>query len=284
MTRPVYTNLEQGRVLRVLPDLFRARELLADLIWKDIRIRYRYAVMGFLWAVLEPLIMMAVLTFVFSLVFRMKVEALGIESGRQYAVFVLSGLIPWQFFSTAVSRAARSLVDNRNLVNKVHFPREVIPLSAIGVAFVNFLIGSVLLLGVFALLMGRLPGANAAWVLAVFPIQLALVVGLALFFSAANAFFRDVAYMVDAALLFGFYATPVFYAPSLVSEHVSESLLRVYMLNPLAGLFSAYRDALFLDHAPSVEQLWPPAAISAAVLAVGVVFFRKRAAVLADYL
>lgn len=284
MSAAHYTNRDPGRVSRLLPDLLRSRELLLDLVWKDVKVRYRYAAMGFLWAVLEPLFMMLVLTFVFSMVFRMEVPGLGVENGRHYAAFVLTGLIFWQFFSTALSAATRSLVDNRDLVKKVYFPREVIPLSAIGVSLVNLAIGFVLMLIVFTVLMGRLPLLGLLYVLPVFAIQLLLVVGLALLFSAANASFRDVAYMVDAALLFGFYATPVFYWISLVEERLPDWLYALYLANPMAGLIVSYRLALFNQTLPPAVFLLWPLIFALAAMTAGVLVFRRNAPRFADNL
>ena len=278
-----YTDAYQSQLRRILPELIRSRELLFDLIWKDIRVRYRYAAMGFLWAVLEPLVMMVILTFVFAVAFKGRIEEYGIESGREIAVFVLSGLIPWQFFSTALTSATRSLVDNRDLVKKVHFPREVIPLSAIGVAVVNYLIGAVLLLTLFTVLMGRLPGWGIVWLPLLFAIQFVLVCGLGLLFSSANAFFRDVAYMVESAVLFGFYATPIFYPPSLVEANVPD-LYWLYQLNPMVGLVTAYREALFTNAAPNLYGIAWPALFAVTALLTGAIVFRKNASRLADNL
>ena len=283
MGAPYYTHTYPRQLSRLLPDLIRGRRLLWDLVWKDVKVRYRYAALGFLWAVLEPLLMMLVLTFVFSIVFKMLVPELGVDSGREYAVFVLSGLIFWQFFSNALSTASKSLVDNRDLIKKVYFPREVVPLASIGVAFVNFIIGFVLLLVVFTLLMQRVP-FGLPWILIPLAIQCALIVGLALIFAAGHANFRDVGYMVDAALLFLFYASPVFYWPSLVAERLSGFWYTLYSVNPMVGLLTAYRHALFLDELPQPGVLIWPAIFAVVALVTGVVVFRRSAPTLADHL
>lgn len=283
MGKLFYTNAHQHQLLRVVPDLIRGRELLMDLVWKDVRVRYRYALMGFLWAVLEPLLMMVILTFVFSVAFKGRAEEHGIVTGRGYAVFILCGLVPWQFLSTALTSATRSLVDNANLVKKVYLPREVVPLAAVGVALVNLVIGAVLLVVVYVVLMGQLPGAGLVWLPVVFVIQLVLVAGLGLLLSCAHAHFRDVAYMVDAGLLFGFYATPIFYPPSLV-EQAFPSLYRWYMLNPMAGLVTAYRQVLFDNRFPELGLVLWPAAVAVGLLVLGTVVFRRNAPTLSDNL
>jgi len=289
MSNTFYTNAHQSQIQRLIPDLIRARQLLMDLIWKDIRVRYRYAAMGFAWAILEPLIMMLVLTFVFSVVLKLRFDEMGAGGGPGYAaVFILTGLIAWQFLATSLTSATTSLVDNRSLITKVNFPREVIPLATIGVAIVNLAVGSLLLLVLYLLLVGGFPGLGLIWLVVVFLIQLALVMGLALLCSTFNASFRDVSYMVNAALLFGFYATPVFYQPGLVRDALTdrglEAFYPIYFLNPMAGLITGYRQALFDGRLPDLIYLAWPALCAAGVLALGIVMFRKRSPTLADQL
>jgi homopolymeric O-antigen transport system permease protein len=284
-----YTNAHQSQLRRLLPDLIRSRELLLDLVWKDIRVRYRYAVMGFLWAVLEPLIMMVVLTFVFSVVFRLRFQGInGDASSGETAVIILTGLIAWQFFATALASATSSLTDNRALITKVNFPREVIPLSTVGIALVNFAIGFVLLLIVYVLLLGKIPGSMIIWIPAIFAIQFVLVTGLGMLFACLNAAFRDVGYMVNAGLLFGFYATPIFYQTTLVQNELNnrgwDILYTLYFINPMAGIVTAYREILFYNHLPSWQLMaWP---IISAILAllIGAVYFRRHAPTLSDIL
>ncbi|PCJ54712.1 MAG: hypothetical protein COA73_14090 [Candidatus Hydrogenedentota bacterium] len=245
--------------------------------------------MGFLWAVLEPLFMMIVLTFVFSVVFQLRFQGInGDASSGETAVIILTGLIAWQFFATALASATSSLTDNRALITKVNFPREVIPLSTVGIALVNFAIGSCLLLIVYTLLLGKLPGATIIWLPAIFAIQFVLVTGLGMLFSCMNAAFRDVGYMVNASLLFGFYATPIFYQTTLVQTELSnrgwDILYTLYFLNPMAGIVTAYREILFYNQVPSWQLLaWP---ILSAILAltVGTIYFRKHAPTLSDIL
>ena len=289
MSNAFYTNTHQGQLRRVVPDLIRARQLLLDLIWKDIRVRYRYAAIGFAWAVLEPLFMMLVLTFVFSVVFDLNFNKLGTDSGFGFnAVFILTGLLAWQFLSTSLTAATTSLVDNEDLVTKVGFPREVIPLSTVGVSTVNLVIGSILLLALYALFVGGIPGVAVLWVLPIFAVQLSLVVGLGLLCSTFNAYFRDVSYMVNALLLFGFYATPIFYEPGMVKEKLTEGglgwLYTVYYANPMVGLVTSYRQVLFESRAPDPAILIWPIVCAFGVLLFGAMMFRKHSPTIADEL
>jgi ABC-type polysaccharide/polyol phosphate export permease len=292
MSNALYTEAHPRSVARVLPDLIRARELLLDLVWKDLRVRYRYAAMGFLWAVIEPLVMTLVLTFVFTLL-------AGAKGGLgRNGLMVLCGYLAWQFFATTLSSATRSLVDNQSLIGKVNFPREVVPLATVGIGIVNLFIGYVLFLAM-CIVMWHGPGWGIVLAPALFGIQLVLTVGLSLVFSVLNAFFRDVSYMVGVAVVVGFYGTPVIYPLSFVGDRLPSWVLWLYLFNPMAGLITAYREVLGLhEHTaglaaaglpegglPLVAVLtaWP-VVLALVMLVAGFLVFRRNAADLADVL
>jgi len=285
MSEVVYTNTQQGRVSGIVRDLIRARELLIDLIWKDLRVRYRYALMGFVWAVLEPVAMMLILTFVFTVVFKAKTAIVQGEGDPPFAVMLLCGLVPWQFLASALTAGTRSLIDSQNLIKKGYFPREVVPLAAVSTGLVNLVIGCVVLLVVHVALGGTI-GLGLVWFPVVFAIQFVLTVGLVLFLSCVNVYFRDVGYLVGVGIVFGFYATPVFYPLELVMEHAAAHpvLLQTYLLNPMAELNTAYREILFQNRFPDVMLLVRPCVAAVACLAVGLVTFRRHSPVLSDYL
>lgn len=285
MGHALYTDTQQRQIGRVVPELIRARELLLDLVWKDVRAKYRYALMGFLWAVLEPLALMVILVFVFSMVYR--VPPSETYAGYRFASVLLCGLVPWQFFANALTSSTRSLVDNANLVTKVHFPREVIPLAAIGTAFVNFLTGFVVLVAALLVLEGRVGLAGLLWCVPLVAIQGLLTTGLGLLLSALHVRFRDIGYIVGVAVVFGFYATPVFYTLDLVQGRLVNGqtwLYRVYLLNPMAGLVESFRHALLLNRFPAWEYLAWPLVASVLLLTAGVVVFRRMSPTLSDYL
>lgn len=280
MNAPVYTNAYAGQVRRLIPDLIRARELLFDLVWKDIRVRYRYALMGLLWAVIEPLFMMLVLIFVFSFVLQMRYDE------TPPALFILTGLVAWQFLATALTGSARCLIDSENLVSKVNFPREILPMATVGTALVNFLIGAALLILLY-LVMAGIPPTAALWTLPLFAIEAMLVMGLCFLISSLNVTFRDIAYITNAALLFGFYATPIFYRPDVdlmnaLQKYDAQWLYPVYFVNPMAGLLTAYRTALLDGQPPALAMVVWPAVCSVTLLIVGLVVFRRRSGTLAD--
>ncbi len=286
MSKPFYTNEYPTQLRRLIPDLLRGRELLFDLVWKDVRIRYRYAMLGLMWAVIEPLFMMLVLTFVISVVFQIQPGRRPENAGPGFdAVFILAGLLTWQFLAAALTSSARSLIDGENLVTKVNFPREVLPLAAIGSACVNLVIGLVLL-SVLHLAFVGMPPATAGWAAALVLVVVLLAAGLGLLISTLNLAFRDVGYITNAALLFGFYATPVFYSPSMVENALAardlDWLYPIYFANPMAGTITAIRDALFYGQTPSASLIAWPIACAAGSFAAGLIVFRRRAGTLAD--
>lgn len=288
-----YTNLDQGSIVKIVPDLIRNRTLLRDLVWKELRARYRNAMMGFLWAVLQPVLMMLILTLVFGfLLGGMMTDRTG-KSSHPYAVMLLCGLVPWQFLAVAIACGTNSLLESQELIKKVHFPREMIPLAAVANCIVNVVIGFVTLLVVMALLEPQGVAAISVGILYlpfIFAIQLVLIVGLVLFLSALNVHYRDVGYMVDVLLAFGFYATPIFYPlprsfESLpISAGLADWLHRLYMMNPMANLVTAYREALLDNRLPDPMLLVRPAMVAVIVLVIGVCVFRRKAPTFADYL
>lgn len=284
---PIYDSRAQRRVAGLPRDLVRARELMLDLVRKDLRARYRYALMGFLWAVLEPVALMAVLTFVFSFVLGGHPLSGGEGAAPQtpFAVFLLCGLIFWQFTANTVQSSVRCLIDNQNLVKKVYFVREAVPLAVLGYPMVNLAIGLVLLLGLHLALGGGV-GLAMLWVPVIFTLQLLLTAGAALFLSCTNVIFRDIGYMASVAVLFGFYATPVFYPLELVmdSSRLPEFAKTLYLLNPMAELLTAYRQALFELRTPDLWLFAWPALSGVGLFVLGAWLFRRLGPTLSDHL
>ncbi|MBX7256707.1 MAG: ABC transporter permease [Candidatus Hydrogenedentes bacterium] len=282
MSSLVYSDAYARQVRRVLPDLIRSRGLIYDLVSKDLRARYRNTVVGFMWTVLQPLAFTLILTFVFTHVFAGR--AAGLSGDHPMIVHILCGLVFWQMFATSVGRATSSLLDNHDLVKKAYFPREVMPLASMGICIVNGIIGFLLFMVVRIWLEGGF-GWNALWTPVIFLIQLILTTGIALLCAYLNVYYRDVGYIVEVALTFGFYATPIFYSIEQVSAAAGNSLaLKLYMLNPMVGIISSFRQVLLDNRAPSLDLMLYPLAIAVIVLLLGIVMFRRNAATIADHL
>jgi lipopolysaccharide transport system permease protein len=280
MSTSVYTDAKQRRLLQIIPDLISNRDLLLDLVWRELQARYRNAMMGLLWAVLQPVMLMFILTFVFGYVLP-NVANRANTMGHTFAVFLLCGLVPWQFMAVTVAGAPNALVGSQELIKKVYFPREIITIAGVVNCLINLFIGFITLLVVMLILEGYCPTAGLLYVPIIFAIEFALVLGLSFIFSASNVFYRDTGYLVDISLAFGFYATPIFYP---LPSKLSPWLYKLYMLNPMAHLLQAYREALLLNQFPSWQYLAYPAVVAVLVLFLGMVYFRRNAPTFADYL
>jgi ABC-2 type transport system permease protein len=279
----------RNSTLRTLPrDLLQSRELLMDLVRKDLRARYRYAAVGFLWAALEPLAYMAVLTFVFQWILAPRTGPAMFGEHVPYALGLLCGLIFWQFSTHALTAATHSLIENQNLVKKVNFTREIVPLAVFGYPCVALAIGFTILLAAHAALGGRL-SLGIFWLPVVFGLQFAITLGLALIAAASNVRFRDVGYLVNVALVLGFYASPVFYDLDWVLDaagagDIHKGLLTLYLCNPMTELLEAYRQIILEGRNPDGWLLIWPFAFAAVTLPAGAVVFRLYAARFSDYL
>jgi lipopolysaccharide transport system permease protein len=251
--------------------LFRYRDLLFTWMLREIRIRYKQTAIGALWAVLQPLSLMAVFTLVFSFLTTVPTD------GVPYPVFAYTALLPWTFFYTSISFAVPSLVTNMNLVTKIYFPREIIPIASVGAALFDFFIGSIVFVAMM-LLYGIPISWTAFWVLPLLIVQVCFTLGLVLFLSAVNVFFRDVRFVIPLMVQIWMYATPVIYPVTLVPERFRA----VYMLNPMAGLIEGYRRVVLLGQSPVWSHTGVSAAIAALTFFGGYACFKKMEGSFAD--
>lgn len=226
------------------------REILANLVRKELKVKYTASVLGAVWSLLNPVVFLAVFTFV--------VRVLG-NNLPDYPVYLLSGLLAWNLFQTSLTTGARAVIDNSNLVKKVAFPHEILPLSAIGVALVDFALQSSVLF-LFIVVSGhglRVPEI-ALWPLA-FVTLLVFTTALTMWFSALNVRYRDVQHLLNIGLLVWFWATPIVYASGLVETRsaghtfLGAKLIDLYFLNPLTPIVSGFQRALYATVAPSVS-------------------------------
>lgn len=254
-------------------DVWKYRELLYFLAWRDVLVRYKQTVVGIAWVVIRPVLIMLVFTFAFG-----RVARLPSEGGVPYPLLVLAGLLPWQFFSTALSEASASLISNANLITKVYFPRIIVPVSTVVTCLVDFLVTLCLLAGLMAWY-----GVAPTWRLLAVPFFLLLVfvaaMGAGLWLAALNVKYRDFRYVVPFIVQFGLYVSPVGFS----SKVVPESLQWLFMLNPMVGVIDGFRWA-FLGG--TVELAWTPLACAWAaavvMVVVGVRYFRSTERSFAD--
>ena len=254
-------------------DIWRYRELFYILAWRDILVRYKQTVIGVAWALVRPFVTMVVLTIVFN-----KVAKLEAPGALPYALFVFAAMLPWQFFSSALSESSSSLIGNANLISKVYFPRLIVPAGSVITSFVDFMIT----LGMMALLMvwyRFLPD----WRLLTLPLFIAMAFGAAfgagLWLCSLNVKYRDFRYVVPFIVQFGLYVSPVGFS----SDKIPEVWRLLYACNPMVGIIDGFRWALL--HGESA--LWWPSLLTSVLLTSvlcysGVWYFRKTERTFAD--
>jgi lipopolysaccharide transport system permease protein len=253
-------------------DLFRYRELFYFLAWRDVLVRYKQTVIGILWAVLRPLLTMAVFTFVFSRIAKLPAD------GVPYPVMVFAAMLPWQLFATSLSEGSGSLINNANLISKVYFPRLIVPASAVIVSFVDFAI-SMVLLGVLMALYKVWPG----WPILMLPVFTVLALlasaGAGIWLAALNVKYRDFRYVVPFIVQFGLYLSPVGFSSNIVPSQWR----LLYAVNPMVGVIDGFRWAVSGGRtAFPAQSLELSFVVAALVLATGVWYFRKTERTFAD--
>lgn len=218
------------------------REILKNLVLRNLKVRYKNSVLGLFWAFLNPLFTIIVFYVVFSLIIKIQIP--------QYPLFLLSAFLPWIFFSSALTEATNSIIENANLVKKVYFPRAILPVSYVLSNFINLLLSLLVLLPI--LLFFRLYIIKFIYFLPVILIiHLIFTTGLALLFCCANVYFRDVSHILTVILMFWFYLTPIVYPISMVPVKFQG----LYMANPMAAMANIYRDILFNGRPPQLQEL-----------------------------
>ena len=247
------------------------RELLYFLVWRDVKVRYKQTIIGAAWAILQPLMTMMIFTVIFG-------NFANIPSdGLPYSIFSYTALMPWNYFSQAISRGGISLVGEANLIVKVYFPRLIIPIASVVAPLTDFFM-SFLVLIVMIAWFGIVPGWNVLY-LPVF-LLLALMTGLAvvLWLSPLNVRYRDVGYTIPFLIQFWLYASPVAYPVSLVPEKWRV----LYSLNPMVGVIEGFRWTLLGTEAPAFDVIAVSAVMVVVLLLGGIVFFKRMERTFAD--
>lgn len=258
--------IEPGRSLATrLTEIWRYRELLYFLAWREVKVRYRQTILGALWAILQPLLTMAI----FSLLFG-RLAGLDKRTGDvPYPVYVYLGLAPWMFFANAVTNSSMSLIGNVNLVTKVYFPRLIIPLASVGAGVIDLAI-SLSMLGVLAAVYGVAPSLSIALVPLLVLGIMVTATGVGALFAALTVAYRDVRYALPFVIQCWLFLTPVIYPSSIVPERWRWLLF----LNPMAGYSESMRAAFMGSPVPWAE-LGMAVAVSALFLVVGAAYFRR---------
>jgi len=265
--------IEAGRTeQQYWQDLWRYRELLYFLAWRDILVRYKQTFIGIAWALIRPFLTMVVFTVVFGNLAKLPSE------GAPYPILVFAAMLPWQFFSNALGECSNSLITNANLISKVYFPRLIVPISAVTVSFVDFMVSGMILLGLM-IWYNFVP----SWQILTLPlfivIAFAASMGVGLWLAALNVEYRDFRYIVPFIMQFGLYISPVGFSSSVVPE----KWRLLYSLNPMVGVIDGFRWAIIGGDS---KIYWPGFILSMGLVAFllisGIWYFRKMERTFAD--
>lgn len=254
-------------------DLWRYRELFYFLAWRDILVRYKQTVIGIAWALIRPFLTMLIFSFVFG-----KIAKLPTPGSIPYPLLVFAAMLPWQFFSTALSESSSSLLGNANLISKVYFPRLIVPAGSVITSFVDFLITLGLMAGMM-IWYGFLPD----WRLLTLPLFIVLAFGTAfgagLWLCALNVRYRDFRFIVPFIVQFGLYISPVGFSSNIVPE----GLRLVYACNPMVGVIDGFRWALLRGQSPlSATGIIAAVLVTSVLCLSGIWYFRRTEKTFAD--
>ena len=247
------------------------QELIVNFTLREIKAKYKQALLGITWAIIQPLVLMAMLTVVFSYFARIP------SDGVPYPLFLFAALLPWQYFSSALNRGTGSLVNQAALITKIYFPRESLVLASLAAALVDFAITAIVYVALLVYYHVA-PTLTWLWVVPVFLIQTTLSLGLMLFLAPLNAIFRDVGQAIPLAIQVWMYATPIMYPASLVPENIRP----YYFLNPMAVIIESYRSAMLHNQTPNLLFLACAAVLALLVLASGYHVFKRLETRIAD--
>ncbi len=261
--------------LEPLLHLIQYRDLVRNLVIRDLKVRYKNSVLGILWSLMNPLLMMIVFTVVFTVM-----APVTSTSIRSFPVFVLCALLPWNFFASSVIGSTGSLVSNAALLKKVYFPREILPLSLILSNFVNFLIALIVLF--IMIFIFQIPlTISALYLPIVIVIQIVFTLGVGFLLAAINVFYRDTQHLMDVVMLAWFFITPIFYPMNILPRNYElfgfnlDVWRLAYILNPMASLIANYRTILYYGAPPALDFLARTAVTAGLVFLIGWLVFQR---------
>lgn len=248
--------------MNIFKKIYDYRELLKNNVKKDIRGRYKQSVLGVIWTFLNPLLQLAVYAFIFPLILK--------TTQPYYVIFVCVGLIPWTFFTATISQSTWAVVGNGNIVKKVYFPREILPISIVTSNMVNFLISTIIIIA-FCLGYGLGISKYVVFYPIILAIQYIFQLGISFILSAITVYFRDLEHFVQIILMLLFYATPIVYA----GESIPEAFKFIIDYNPMAHIINAYRDIFYNQVRPDLSSLAMVLGISIILVIIGYFLFKK---------
>ena len=248
--------------MNIFKKIYNYRELLKTNVKKEIRGRYKNSFLGVLWSFLNPLLQLLVYSVIFG--------ALLAGGDKTYPIYICVALIPWTYFTTAITQAAFTVIGNADIIKKVYFPREILPVSVVTSGAVNFIISTIIILAfvIFS-------GVGLSWYILLYPfillIQYVLLLGIGFIVSSVTVYFRDLEHIIGVVLMAAFYATPIVYK----LEQLPHTLQILVNLNPMTHLINAYRDIFYYHQMPNMEILVILLGISLVLTVVGYFIFKK---------
>jgi lipopolysaccharide transport system permease protein len=272
-SQPTLT-IEAGKLERqYFSDLWRFRELFLFLSWRDILVRYKQTVIGILWAVLRPFLTMAVFVFIFG-----KLGRFPSEGGAPYPIMVFAGMLPWQFFATSFSESSSSLLANSNMISKIYFPRIILPFSSIVTSFVDLLFSFAVLI-ILMVWYGYAPSVRIVTLPLFIALAFLAALGPGVLIAALNVKYRDFRYVIPFIVQIGLYVTPVGFSSRIIPHNYQ----LLYSLNPMVGIINGFRWAIIGGKtAIYLPGFFLSLILVAALLAVGIRYFRKTEKYFAD--
>lgn len=262
---------ERGWVALRLAELWQYRDLVAFLVWRDVKVRYKQSVLGAAWAVIVPFMQMVVFTIFFGRIAKLS------SDGIPYPVWNFTALVPWVFFSTRVAQASASLVGSQNLIKKVYFPRLALPLATVVAGLVDFAIAFVVLLGLMWHF-GIAPTAHVVWLPLLTLLAVVTALGVGLWLSAINVRYRDVRHTVPFLMQIWMFSTPIVYS----AQEVPEQWRLLYGLNPMVGVVEGFRWSLLGTDTRPGPMILLSSVAAVALLVSGAYYFRRMEKSFAD--
>lgn len=248
--------------MKLVQDLKNYREFLKSNVKKDIRGKYKGSFLGVLWSFINPLLSVLVYAIVFPYIMRIKVE--------NYLIYLITGIIPWTFFTSSINMGMISILSNADIIKKVYFPRIILPISTITSCLVNFLISCIIIL-IFCIGSGLGISIHLLWLPFIAIIQYVMLLGFTFILSAIEMYMRDIEHIVSFILSMAFYVTPILYTPDIFPDN----LAWVLKLNPMAYLVNAYRSVFFYQKMPDMMGILIVGIFSIVIFFIGYLIFEK---------
>ena len=250
-------------MMQKLHELYQYREMIASLVRKDLKGRYKGSVLGFLWTFLNPLLQLLVYTMVFSVILKSGIP--------NYYLHLFVALVPWIFFASALTTGAKLVLDQKNMIKKIYFPREVLPVAYTVSSFCNMLFSFMIVFAVIGVMGLGIRLSALPWLIPVMAIQFLLVLGVNLITSAVTVYVRDLEHIMGVVSMAWMYLSPVVYG----IDFVPEAWQKWYLFNPMAPLILSYRNILYYQTAPELRHLGIALAVSLVILAAGALTFSR---------